>query len=52
MRAHLAQGGLVIAATHQALGLDNARDLSVEAFRTGRADIAADPFLDPLAEVV
>ena len=46
MREHLAQGGLVIAATHQALGLGDARELSVEAFRTGRTDIAADPFAE------
>ncbi|KTS19239.1 cytochrome C biogenesis protein CcmA, partial [Methylobacterium indicum] len=44
MRAHLAGGGLVIAATHQALGLEKTRDLSVEAFRTGRSEAAADPF--------
>ncbi len=46
MREHLARGGLVIAATHQALGLDKARELSVETFRTGRADLAADPFAE------
>ncbi len=46
MRAHLAGGGLVVAATHQALGLENARDLSVEGFRAGRAELAADPFAE------
>ncbi len=46
MREHLAEGGLVIAATHQALGLENARDLPVEAFRTARSDVAADPFAE------
>jgi heme exporter protein A len=30
MRAHLAEGGLVIAATHQPLGLDGAREIRIE----------------------
>ncbi|MGY2049929.1 heme ABC exporter ATP-binding protein CcmA [Methylobacterium sp. JK268] len=42
MRAHLAEGGLVVAATHQALGLDGAREIAIEAFRPTRTD--------PLAE--
>ncbi|AWB25438.1 heme ABC exporter ATP-binding protein CcmA [Methylobacterium currus] len=46
MRGHLAEGGLVIAATHQALGLESARELSVEAFRAARSDAAADPFAE------
>ncbi|RVU20672.1 heme ABC exporter ATP-binding protein CcmA [Methylobacterium oryzihabitans] len=36
MREHLAAGGLVVAATHQALGLDDARRLSIEAYRPAR----------------
>ncbi|ACA18044.1 heme exporter protein CcmA [Methylobacterium sp. 4-46] len=42
MRAHLREGGLVIAATHQALGLEGAREIAIEAHRPAR--------LDPLAE--
>ncbi|ACL55221.1 heme ABC exporter ATP-binding protein CcmA [Methylobacterium nodulans] len=45
MRDHLAEGGLVVAATHQALGLTTARELSIEAFRP-----AAAAHTDPFAE--
>ena len=49
MREHLREGGLVIAATHQALGLEEARTLAIEDFRpTGPA--RHDPFSETPAE--
>nr|WP_272213144.1 hypothetical protein [Marinicella sp. W31]MDC2879091.1 hypothetical protein [Marinicella sp. W31] len=41
MNAHLAKGGIVIAATHEPLGLSAARKYAF----TGPERISADPFL-------
>ncbi|GJD49405.1 Cytochrome c biogenesis ATP-binding export protein CcmA [Methylobacterium crusticola] len=46
MGAHRAAGGLVVAATHQALGLEGARALSIEGYREA-AGRGADPFGEP-----
>jgi heme exporter protein A len=35
MQRHLAEGGLLIAATHAPLGLPGARELRLDAARTG-----------------
>lgn len=47
MARHRAQGGLVIAATHQALGLEDARELRIEASPSP----VASPRAAPVAEV-
>ena len=42
MAEHRAAGGLVIAATHQALGLEDARNLHIDAGRPAAPEPAAD----------
>jgi heme exporter protein A len=44
MRAHLADGGIIVAATHGALGLDGAKELFLNPAKTPRADAVPSPF--------
>jgi heme exporter protein A len=46
MQAHLADGGLIVAATHGPLGLTAPAELPLDAFSSGNDDFC--PFLDPL----
>ncbi len=43
MRAHLADGGIIVAATHGALGLDGAKELFLDPAKTPRAAAVPSP---------